>query len=65
MYERAVTFEGEEYHSKTIALRGKEIKNCLRQIVYGMVEHIAAVTSNSIKISRMVCHFKIDNKNRI
>jgi len=44
MYERSVTFEGEEYHSRTIAMRGKELKSHLRYLAGGIAKHIREVT---------------------
>ena len=60
MYERAVTFEGEEFHSRSLPIRGKEMKKYLQELITDLVEHIAVVSKNKIKINRMVLHFKLD-----
>ncbi|CAG9330810.1 unnamed protein product [Blepharisma stoltei] len=65
LYERAVTFEGEEYHSRVMPLRGFEIRNYMRNVGEVLVEHVKLVTDNQMSISRMVIHFKIDAKDRL
>lgn len=60
MYERAVTFEGEEFHSSSIALKGNELKKHLKNLVELLVMHVSEVSNSKIAINRMVLHFKQD-----
>jgi hypothetical protein len=65
LYERAITFEGEEFHSTNIPIRGKELKTFLGNISNNIKEHIHSVTSGRINISRMVLHFKLDKNDKL
>lgn len=65
LYERAVTFEGEEFHSRVMPLRGFEIRNYMRSVGEILVEHIKLVTDSNVNVSRMVLHFKVDAKDRL
>lgn len=65
LYERAITFEGEEFHSTNIPIRGKELKTYLGNISTNIKEHINSVTSGKTHISRMVLHFKLDKYDKL
>lgn len=60
MYERAVTYEGEEFHSNLVNIKGKEFKNYVQTQVCKIVEHIGKVSNGNIRISRIVLQFKTD-----
>ena len=60
MYERAVTYEGEEFHTKLVPMKGKGLKKHLRKVIDKIVEHIGTVSNGSIRITRLVLQFKLD-----
>jgi hypothetical protein len=59
IYERTVTFEGEEFNSKADPVRGTILPNQIQQTCETVVSHIADVTFQKFKISRMVVNFKV------
>jgi len=65
VYERAVTFEGDEHHSEPKALNGTTLSARIGLICQAMVSHIAAVTNGRVQITRMVAHFKLAADDRI
>ncbi|OMJ80350.1 hypothetical protein SteCoe_15939 [Stentor coeruleus] len=58
IYERAVTFEGEEFHSTSRQICSKELKSYMQTIINKLVEHINRVSLGRMPINRMVLHFK-------
>jgi hypothetical protein len=60
MYERAVTYEGEEFHTRMVPMKGKGLKKHLKRVIDKIVEHIGRVSSGSIRITRLVLQFKLD-----
>lgn len=58
MYERAVTYEGEEFHTRLVPMKGKGLKKHLKRIMDKIVEHIGRVSNGSIRITRLVLQFK-------
>lgn len=58
IYERAVTFEGEEFHSTSRQICSKEIKVYMQDAIEKLVSHIQKVSGNKMPINRMVLHFK-------
>eukprot|EP00741_Cyanophora_paradoxa_P018640 tig00021072_g17990.t1 len=65
MYERAVTFEGTEYHSDSVPLNGTALARRIGMICNSMVNHIAAISNNRHQVSRMVLQFKLDEDDRV
>eukprot|EP00933_Yihiella_yeosuensis_P046653 TRINITY_DN4222_c0_g2_i1.p1 TRINITY_DN4222_c0_g2~~TRINITY_DN4222_c0_g2_i1.p1 ORF type:complete len:901 (+),score=165.03 TRINITY_DN4222_c0_g2_i1:128-2830(+) len=65
MYERAVTFEGPDFHSEVQPVRGGALVGKVHQIADCIVQHVAAVTNDRMKISRLALNFKIDHKDRL
>lgn len=65
MYERAVTFEGHDFHSELTPVRGSSLASKVHEIADSIVQHVAAVTNDRIKISRLALNFKVDHKDRM
>jgi len=65
MYERAVTFEGPDFHSSITPVRGNSLMHKVHGVADAIVEHVAAVTNDRICVSRMALNFKIDHKDRL
>jgi len=65
MYERAVTFEGHDFHSELTPVRGSSLAGKVHEIADSIVQHVAAVTNDRIKISRLALNFKVDHKDRM
>ncbi|CAE8642741.1 unnamed protein product, partial [Polarella glacialis] len=64
MYERAVTFEGPDFHSEVVPVRGAAPVAKVHEIAESIVQHVAAVTNDRMKISRLALNFKVDHKDR-
>ena len=65
IYERAVTYDGEEFQTKTEPIKGKNISNRLEEIGLSIVNHVSNITLEKIKIVRMILNFKLDPKDRM
>lgn len=65
MYERAVTFEGPDFHSDIQPVRGSQLISTVHEIADSMVEHVGVVTNDRIHISRLALNFKIDDRDRL
>lgn len=65
IYEKAVTFEGTDYHVITSPIRGTEIPNKLLRISESIVSHISAVTFEKMKTLRMQLQFRMGEKNEL
>lgn len=65
VYERAVTFEGSDFLSEVTPVRGPSMVMQVHEIADAITQHIAAVTSDKIKVSRMALNFKVDDKDRL
>lgn len=65
MYERAVTFEGSDCHSDVTPVRGPALVTKVHEIADSIVQHVAAVSSDRMKISRLALNFKTDDKDRL
>eukprot|EP00429_Kryptoperidinium_foliaceum_P016447 CAMPEP_0176043216 /NCGR_PEP_ID=MMETSP0120_2-20121206/21445_1 /TAXON_ID=160619 /ORGANISM="Kryptoperidinium foliaceum, Strain CCMP 1326" /LENGTH=489 /DNA_ID=CAMNT_0017376623 /DNA_START=84 /DNA_END=1550 /DNA_ORIENTATION=+ len=63
--ERAVTFEGMDFHSETLPVHGSSLVVSVHSIAESMAEHVAAVTGEGIVISRLALNFKTDAKDRL
>lgn len=64
-YERAVTFEGPDFHSQVKPVRGPQLVMQVHEIADSIVQHVAAVTGDRMKISRMALNFKFDDRERL
>ena len=65
IYERAVTYDGEEFQSKIEPLKGRLLPERMQQIALNIAEHVSNITLEKIKIIRMILNFKVDKKDRI
>ena len=65
IYERAVTYEGEEFHIKTEPLKGSNLPDRIEKIGTSIANHVSNITLEKIKIVRMILNFKIDKKDRV
>lgn len=65
IYERAVTYDGEEFQTRTDAIKGNNIPDRIEKIGMNIASHIANITLERIKIVRMVLNFKVTNDDKI
>ena len=65
IYERAVTYDGEEFHTKTEPLKGSNLPDRIEKIGTSIANHVSNITLEKIKIVRMILNFKIDKKDRV
>lgn len=65
MYERAATYEGAEDQSQLAPVTAKKLVQDLQAICNSIVQHIAVTSPHHLRISRMVCNFKLDAHERI
>ena len=65
IYERAVTYDGEEFQTKKEPVKGNHIPEGMKNIAMKIVNHIKSITLEKINIIRMILNFKIDKKDRI
>jgi len=65
IYERAVTFEGDDCHSVINPVRGPGMVKKVNDIADSIVQHVALVTHDKMKISRMGLIFKLDDKDQL
>eukprot|EP00747_Dinoflagellata_sp_TGD_P211710 gnl/TRDRNA2_/TRDRNA2_84911_c0_seq1.p1 gnl/TRDRNA2_/TRDRNA2_84911_c0~~gnl/TRDRNA2_/TRDRNA2_84911_c0_seq1.p1 ORF type:complete len:828 (+),score=147.93 gnl/TRDRNA2_/TRDRNA2_84911_c0_seq1:79-2562(+) len=65
VYERAVTFEGPDFHSEIMPVRGPGLATKVHEIADSIVQHVAAVTNDTTKVSRMALNFKVDENDRL
>ena len=65
IYERAVTYDGEEFQTKTEPIKGNHIPQRIEKIGLNIVNHVSNITLEKIKIIRLILNFKIDRKDRI
>ncbi len=65
IYERAVTYDGEEFQTKTEPLKGSNLPDRIEKIGMSIANHVSNITLEKIKIVRMILNFKIDKKDRI
>lgn len=61
MYERAVTYEAEDFHTKSSRLQGNNLKEYLKSVVDHLVQHISEVSRGKLCVKQMVLHLKIDS----
>ena len=65
IYERAVTYDGEEFQTRTEPLKGNNLPERIEKIGLNIVNHVSNITLEKIKIVRMILNFKIDKRDRI
>ena len=65
IYERAVTYDGEEFHIKIEPLKGSNLPDRIEKIGTSIANHVSNITLEKIKIIRMILNFKIDKKDRV
>ena len=65
IYERAVTYDGEEFHIKIEPLKGSNLPDRIEKIGMSIANHVSNITLEKIKIVRMILNFKIDKNDRI
>lgn len=65
IYERAVTFEGADCHSQVTPVRGPALVTKVHEIADSIVQHVAGVTNDRIRISRLALNFKVDDRDRL
>eukprot|EP00750_Incisomonas_marina_P027143 INCI6144.1.p1 GENE.INCI6144.1~~INCI6144.1.p1 ORF type:complete len:687 (+),score=132.26 INCI6144.1:298-2358(+) len=65
LYERAVTFEGNEINCETTPIRGAFLPNKVQVVNETIVQHVAEVSFHKHKISRMVLNFKVDPSDKL
>ena len=65
IYEKAVTYEGEEFQTKTEPLKGSNLPDRIEKIGMSIANHVSNITLEKIKIVRMILNFKIDKKDRV
>jgi len=65
IYDRALTFEAQKYHSREGPLRGYVLPNKVQRICANISQHVQNVSFESILIARMILHFKVDENSRI
>lgn len=60
LYERTVTFEGEEFNSRIDPVRGHALSEQVQAVADAIVSHIAEVSFQKLKITRLVLNFKVN-----
>ena len=65
IYERAVTYDGEEFQTKKEPVKGTHIPHGMQSIATRISNHVSNITLEKIKIVRMILNFKVDKKDRI
>jgi hypothetical protein len=56
---RAATFEGGDHNSVDDPVRGHQVPDALQAVANAVVHHVAQVSFQKLKISRMVLNFKV------
>jgi hypothetical protein len=64
-YERGVTFEGSDFHTKILPMNSPMLVQSLNQASEAIVKHISIVSDQRIRMSRMVLIFKQDYNERL
>lgn len=65
IFERAITYEGPDHHSTAAPLRGSVLPSRIQRICESIVGHVAEVSFQKHRISRMVLNFKTDARDRV
>lgn len=64
-YERVLTYEGPDYHSRVVPLRGYLLPNHIEKVCHFVVQHINAISSETVDVRRLVLLCKIDKHDNI
>jgi hypothetical protein len=62
---RAINYDGEKYHSQILPIRGSTLPYRMQSIANSVHYHISNITFEKMHISRMVLHFRLDDKDRL
>lgn len=62
VYERAVTFEGEDFHSTSRPICSKVLKDTMQTTVNKLARYILEASGGKVQITRMVLQFKQSKK---
>ncbi|DBA04069.1 TPA: hypothetical protein N0F65_009416 [Lagenidium giganteum] len=65
VYERAVTFDGADLHSRPEPVRGAMLPGEIQRLCEQVVDHVTQVSYHKYRISRMVLHLKVDADDKI
>lgn len=65
LYERAVTYDGEEFQVRTEPIKGTHLPDRVEKIANSIVNHVSNITLERIKIIRMILNFKITKNDNI
>lgn len=65
IYERAVTYEGKEYNTRVLPVKGVLIPNKMQVIANSIAKHVSNVTFERVRPSRMILNFKLDSQDRL
>lgn len=65
IYERVVTFDGEEFQTETQPMRGTNLPDRIEKIANSIVNHISSISLEMIKIARMILNFRITSDDSI
>ena len=62
---RAINYDGEKYHSQILPIRGTTLPHRMQSIANSIHYHISNITFEKMHVSRMVLHFRLDNKDKL
>ncbi len=65
IYERAVTYDGEEFHTTLEPIKGNNLPDRLEKIANSVASHVSNVTLERIRVARMVLNLKITSNDTI
>ena len=65
IYERAVTYDGEEFQTKTEPVKGNHLPERMQQVAVNIANHVSNITLEKVKIVRMILNFRMDKKDRL
>ena len=65
IYERAVTYDGEEFQIKTEPVKGSHLPQGMESIALKIADHVGNITLEKIRIVRLILNFKVDKRDRI
>ena len=65
IYERAVTYDGEEFQTALEPIKGNNLPDRLEKIANSIAAHVSNVTLERIKVARMILNLKIAKNDMI
>ena len=65
IYERAVTYDGEEFQTSLDPIKGNNLPDRLEKIASSVAGHVSNVTLERIKVARMMLNLKITKNDTI